>query len=201
MTGTEISTPLTRMIPTGIDDEIIEIDTNQEIHWPQNQQMVAERYPINPTLRHWFDQTPNAERESQELAHWWDLPFILTDTWEDQEAVIRNHQARLRANGYESALSADQVEAQMPVRRAEWFKSWPSGTRYEVCCLEGGAWDRSTHWGIVATLEEAVTKCSAGQVWRRTLYPMNDEVRAAAGLMLEGTPGFKRSEQNRDGDA
>jgi hypothetical protein len=122
MAGTEMSKPLTRMIPSGLDGEMIEIDTYQELHWPQSQQLVAERYPLNPTLRHWFDQTPNAEREALELTHWWDLPYILTDSWEDHEAVIRDHQARMRAEGYESALSADQVEAQMPARRAEWFQ-------------------------------------------------------------------------------
>jgi hypothetical protein len=52
----------------------------------------------------------------------------------------------------------------------------------------------------VATLDEAVAKCAAGPVWRRTLDSMSDEVRAAAGLILEGTPGFKRTEQNGDGE-
>ena len=64
MAGTDSSKPPTRSIPSGIGDEMIEIDTYQEIHWPQNQNLVGERFPLNPILRHWFDQTPNTERES-----------------------------------------------------------------------------------------------------------------------------------------
>lgn len=48
-------------------------------------------------------------------------------------------------------------------------------------CLEGGAWDRSTSWGIVASLEEAAGMCEAGPVWRRQLDAMSDEMRAALG--------------------
>ncbi|WP_326430347.1 hypothetical protein VQ574_21730 (plasmid) [Stutzerimonas frequens] len=185
MAGTDSSKLPTRSIPSGIGDEMIEIDTYQEIHWPQNQNLVGERFPLNPILRNWFDQTPNTERESLELSHWWDLPFIVTDTWEDQEAHHRNHQARLRAEGYAKALSEEQVEAELADRRANWFNNWPTGTRYEIRCLDGGAWDRSTHWGMVSTLEEAVAKCAAGPVWRRSLDAMSEEVRAAAGLMLK----------------
>jgi hypothetical protein len=188
------SKPLTRMIPSGFDDEKIEVDTYQEKHWPKNQRLAAERFPLNPILRDWFDQTPNEHRERLELAHWWDLPFIVTDTWEDCETHIRNHQARLRAERFAGALTEEQVEAEIPTRKAEWFKGWPSGTRYEVRCLDGGAWDRSTHWGMVATLEEAVEKCEAGPVWRRALDAQSDELKAAVGLVLEGLPGFQRVE-------
>lgn len=40
--------------------------------------------------------------------------------------------------------------------RAQWMEAWPSGIRYDVRCLDGGAWDRSTSWGMFATLEEAL---------------------------------------------
>ncbi|WP_370602028.1 hypothetical protein [Pseudomonas nitroreducens] len=174
--------PLTRKIPSGYDDELIEIDTYQEKHWPANQQLVGDRFPFNPVLRDWFDQTPNDKRELLELEHWWDLPFIETETWEDRESHFREHQARLRAEGFDGALTTDQVEAEVPVRQADWFKAWPSGTRYEVRCLDGGAWDRSTSWGMVASLEEAVGMCEAGPVWRRQLDAMSDEMRAALGM-------------------
>lgn len=184
--------PLTRMIPSGYDDEQIEIDTYQEKHWPENQQLVADRFPLNPILRDWFDQTPNDKREPLELEHWWDLPFIVTDTWEDCETHFRAHQARLSAERFDGALTAEQVEAEIPSRKAEWFKAWPAGTRYEVRCLDGGAWDRSTNWGMVASLEEAVEKCATGPVWRRELDKMSDEVRAALGLPIDfsSSPGL-----------
>jgi hypothetical protein len=49
----------------------------------------------------------------------------------------------------------------------EWLKAWPSGMRYDVRCLDGGAWDRSTCWGMAATLEEAVRIAKTGPTWRR----------------------------------
>lgn len=33
---------------------------------------------------------------------------------------------------------------------------WPEGRRWDVRCLDGGAWDRSTNHGAFATLAEAL---------------------------------------------
>nr|WP_294973346.1 hypothetical protein [uncultured Pseudomonas sp.] len=49
------SNPLTRKIPSGYDDALIEIDTYQGKHWPANQELVADRFPFKPVLRDWFD--------------------------------------------------------------------------------------------------------------------------------------------------
>lgn len=38
----------------------------------------------------------------------------------------------------------------------DWLEHWPSGTRYDVRCLDGGAWDRSSWLGAFATLSEAI---------------------------------------------
>ena len=38
----------------------------------------------------------------------------------------------------------------------QWLEAWPSGIRYDVRCLDGGAWDRSTGWGLFATFEQAI---------------------------------------------
>lgn len=161
--------PLTRKIPSSYDEgEMVEIDTYQEKHWPQNQELVAGRFPLNPILREWFDDTSNEQRENLEVEHWWDLPFIMRDTWEDQEAHFRSHQATLRAELWDRALSEAEVEAQLPGKKATWLASWPAGERFEVRCLDGGAWDRSTSWGMFPTLEAAVAVCEAGPVWRET---------------------------------
>lgn len=37
---------------------------------------------------------------------------------------------------------------------------------YEVRCLDGGAWDRSTNWGKFPTIEEAVGRAKAGSPYR-----------------------------------
>jgi hypothetical protein len=38
---------------------------------------------------------------------------------------------------------------------------WPGGVRYDLRCLDGGAWDRSTCWGCFATLDEAIAAARA----------------------------------------
>jgi len=38
----------------------------------------------------------------------------------------------------------------------EFVEHWKGNTRYDVRCLDGGAWDRSTCWGMFRTIEEAV---------------------------------------------
>jgi hypothetical protein len=53
-----------------------------------------------------------------------------------------------------------------PARHARWWgrpfirtyphAAWPQGVRFDVYCLDGGAWDRPTAWGWFGTLEEAI---------------------------------------------
>lgn len=148
-------------------DSPIEIETYQEKHSPHAQQHVGRGYPLNPTLRIHFDQTPNDDREAQEVEDWWDLPFVLTQTWDEREQHTRAHQGRLRAEKSEHAVSDAELEAMIERQKQSWFKEYPEGTQYSVRCLDGGAWDRSTFWGSFATLDEALACCDAGPVWRR----------------------------------
>lgn len=98
---------------------------------------MATTIPLNPKLPARFDSTPNDERPASHQ-RWWNRPYIVTFTWEQM----------CGANA-----TAEQ--------RARWFDSWPSGTRYDVRCLDGGAWDRSTWWGSFATLK-AAQACAGG---------------------------------------
>ena len=38
----------------------------------------------------------------------------------------------------------------------KFVEHWKGNTRYDVRCLDGGAWDRSTCWGMFSTLDKAV---------------------------------------------
>ena len=49
----------------------------------------------------------------------------------------------------------------------KFLEAWPKGVRYDVRCLDGGAWDRSTWWGSFATLPECVLCAKAGPQWRK----------------------------------
>ena len=99
--------------------------------------------PINPTLSAGFDCTPNEDRSRGELAEWWGKPFIVTYSWDDMKGKEEDEE-----------------------RRSQWFEHWPEGVRYDVRCLDGGAWDRSTWWGSAPNLAEAVHIAKSGPSWR-----------------------------------
>jgi hypothetical protein len=94
------------------------------------------KIPINPNLPANFEDCPNDLRPASHR-RWWYRPFIVTYTAERM--------------GIEPGTDAERA----------WLKAWPEGTRYEVRCLDGGAWDRSTRVGAFATLAEAEA-CALG---------------------------------------
>lgn len=96
---------------------------------------------INPTLPENFDCLPN---DDQDLTHkkWWHVPFIRTTTFVPTTSM-RGTTPSTSSGSDDSALD-------------RWIAAWPDGTRYEVRCLDGGAWDRSSSWGMFATLDAAI---------------------------------------------
>ncbi|WP_439126188.1 MAG: hypothetical protein ACNJA3_27870 (plasmid) [Pseudomonas rhizophila] len=150
-------------------DEFVEVDTYQPVHWPENQKLVAGRFPLNPTLRRCFDQTPNEDRESLETEHWWDLPFIISHDWESCVENIKSNQAHHRGQANDYVISDVELEAKIQEEKHRWFAEFPDGVRYDVRCLDGGAWDRSTWWGSSGSLDEAVKLAEAGPAWRSKL--------------------------------
>jgi hypothetical protein len=114
--------------------------------------------PINPTLRDDFDNTPNEERSAEEIARWWGRPFIITTTFEENQADQTYEAYCERMDFFDGVAdeTKEQWQARLEEYRVAWYESFPSGTRYEVRCLDGGAWDRSTWWGAFATLDEAI---------------------------------------------
>lgn len=110
---------------------------------------------INPALPKDFHYTCNEERNPEELARWWLRPFIEVETWEQMEEAKRDNFVVLEMEGGEKR-SPEEVDAMISEQRAAWFKAWPSGKRFDARCLDGGAWDRPTSWGMFATLEQAL---------------------------------------------
>jgi hypothetical protein len=94
--------------------------------------------PVDPKLPARFDDMPNELRPKSHL-RWWGRPYIQTERRDLSEPMW-----------------------------ATWLESWPTGVRYDVRCLDGSAWDRSTCWGSFATLEEAIACARSGPAWRRT---------------------------------
>lgn len=111
--------------------------------------------PINPMLPPGFDNTRNEERPASHRK-FWNVPFIVTSSVADLDKYYAE-----RTDAY-----ADAGRKEWETNgRAQWMRAWPSGTRYETRCLDGGAWDRSTSWGMFASLEEAID-CASGPGWR-----------------------------------
>lgn len=106
--------------------------------------------PLDPILPEDFDSTPNDERPESHR-EWWNRPYISTNTWDSMKGPHSTEE-----------------------HRASWFAAWPSGTRFDVRCLDGGAWDRSTSWGSFATLEDAVACARTGPQWQNSLRRMNE---------------------------
>lgn len=105
----------------------------------------AVKIPVNPKLPPRFDDTPNDARPVSHMK-WWYRPFIVTETVDALDAFYAG-----RTDSY-----AQAGRERWKTDRAEWLKAWPEGTRYEVRCLDGGAWDRSTSRGMFASLDAAV---------------------------------------------
>lgn len=122
--------------------QVVVIGDYLPAHYLSNQrEWAAEGIPLNPCMRSDFDTTPNEHRDPLEVDHWWGVPYITTTSWGDMS----------------QGAPADDLEE----RRRRWFEAWPEGVRYCVRCLDGGAWDRSTNMGMVATLDEAISRAVA----------------------------------------
>lgn len=133
------------------------MDTYEDKHRLKNQTLI-EGIPVNPTLRPGFDDTDNAERDPQETKDWWGVPYIITNNGSRES--YSGHIKRMTGYGYaRSELDTEEtfLESQEKQRKS-WLEAWPEGTRYDVSCLDGGAWDRSTSWGMFKTLNEALAE-------------------------------------------
>lgn len=108
---------------------------------------------INPQLPKNFDATRNEDRPPGH-AKWWHLPYIQTVTVQSWDVAYAR-----RTDEY-----AESARAEWVTSRVKWMAAWPSGTRFDVRCLDGGAWDRSTNWRCFATLEEALARANSGSL-------------------------------------
>ena len=125
-------------------------------------------FPINPKLPDDFDCTPNGERSESELKQWWEKPFIVTYEYSQADNSWEGYVERVKSYQFDNfeIKPKDEWEKEQKQNKKAWFEEYPSGTRYDVRCLDGGAWDRSTWWGSYGTLDEAVEKAKNTDVIR-----------------------------------
>lgn len=115
-------------------------------HRFQAEQLIDGWILVNPKLPRNFAFTANEDRPPSHQK-FWHLPFI-----EEYSDIP-----------YPRSKSREEIEK----FHSEWLAAWPSGIRYDVRCLDGGAWDRPTWWGGFATLDEAIACCTEGPSWDR----------------------------------
>lgn len=119
----------------------------------------VEGVAINPNLPKNFGYCENESRPESHMV-WWNRPYIETDDWESESWEC--YCARLASIGYEHDYSREEWDARQEQGRTRWFAAFPDGVRYAVYCLDGGAWDRPTGWGMVGTLDEALNITKTG---------------------------------------
>lgn len=116
-------------------------------------EQIVDGIPVNPKLPDDFDYTPNEDRPDSQRK-FWHQPYIQAYTVEFWDAFYAE-----RTDQW-----AEEARRQWAEKgRSEWLEFWPGGTRYDVRCLDGGAWDRSTACGWFASLAEAVACAKARQ--------------------------------------
>lgn len=124
--------------------------------------MRAERFvqgiPVNPELPKHFSSTDNEKRPASHLP-WVHVPYIETTSVEQLDADYAG-----RTDDYAEEARASWNDD----GRKSWMEAWPTGTRYDVRCLDGGAWDRPTCWGMFRSIEQAIECVNEGPAWRRT---------------------------------
>lgn len=106
---------------------------------------------INPKLPVNFDCTANDMRP---LSHQKFIGVRYITTYSEADFDPATH-----TDDYADKRRAMWAES----GRDKWFKAWPNGIRYDVYCLDGGAWDRPTSWGCFATLDEALNCAKSGR--------------------------------------
>ena len=117
----------------------------------ENQKNIVDGVAIDPFLPNDFYNTPNKERDTNELAHWWGRAFITTESFREdsyEEYCERMSEYKLD--------SLEEFTARRDDEERSWNNRWIGGVRYDVRCLTGGAWDRPSMLGNCSTLEEAL---------------------------------------------
>jgi len=125
-------------------------DPYSERHYYSNQTLI-EGIPIEPVMRYYFDMTPNDERPRAEINDWWDKPYItvqgfIRDTYKEYLERMKDFETERE----------EEFNERKQKELKEWFEIFKDGYRYDVRCLNGGAWDRSLNLGNFDNLEDAL---------------------------------------------
>ena len=112
---------------------------------------------VNPKTPIWMDLKNIDDRSESHLKKWGNLAFIRTQGYEIE--CFLKYLKRMRK--YDSSFNEDEIKYNLERKESylNWWKNWPLGTRFDVRCLDGGAWDRTSWKGSFDNLEDAI-KCA-----------------------------------------
>lgn len=113
---------------------------------------------INPKLPKNFDDTDNSTRPDSHFK-WWYRPFIVTGSVEDLDKFYSERDDEYTQEQPEQW--AKTQEKWTNEGRKKWLEFYPTGIRYTVRCLDGGAWDRSTNHGFYGDFDTAMAQANS----------------------------------------
>ncbi|WP_198266662.1 hypothetical protein [sulfur-oxidizing endosymbiont of Gigantopelta aegis] len=126
-------------------------------HRPIKQKRIVRGVCVNPVLRDDFDYTPNDARPNQEVQDWWGRAFVIESEYYAPDASYEDYMERMASYDMDYSVESKEEWAERTDKSRRLFEEkFPTGKRYDVRVLDGGAWDRSTWKATVATLDEAV---------------------------------------------
>jgi len=126
-------------------------DPYAERHFFENQRKI-EGIPVNPIQRFYFDLTPNEERPGREVDEWWGEPYITTQGF--GKDFYEDYCERMKDSGV--LETKDEWVKRKSKEFDQWIEAWKEGIRYDVRCLDGGAWDRSSSKGYFDNFDDAL---------------------------------------------
>jgi hypothetical protein len=120
-------------VQDGTNNDEAYMDAYLSHHYLEKQPLI-DGVVVNPYQREMFDATSNDDRNPQEIEDWWGIPYITVTTY---------------------FVNPNYTAAKNDKEASEWAKNYQTGNRYDVRCLDGGAWDRSTgiKYGFNSLLE------------------------------------------------
>lgn len=110
---------------------------------------------INPKVPEWMDSKALEKRSKSHMDKWFNRAYIRTEKFFEDD--YKDYSERCKENI--ELETEEQFNNRIAKQKKEWFGLWPEGIRYDVKCLDGGAWDRTTNKGSYKTLEEAIAHC------------------------------------------
>jgi len=118
---------------------------------------------VDPEVPEWMDDKDLNERSESHMQKWFNRPYIRTEGFtEDTYSEYVERMAYTQEESYKGDYKLETEEEFNDRRKKDkeqWLEWYPEGIRYDVRCLDGGAWDRTTNKGSYKTLEEAKARC------------------------------------------